>query len=209
MDHLGQTPEPPSPSVQLHDHSMLDYGAEDKMKALKYRVLWSNVIDRVILRNKIDKAAIDHLGQSSEGFSPSVQLHDHGMVDHRLEDKIKTSKYQGTWSNIIDKVILRNRIKKSPRYHEVAVLLLCWDQGFSHLNTQEEVDTLKAVFEDQFGYSATIFKLSSLGGLQVELNKQVAIFVSDHDRPHNLLIVYYAGHGRLELLGFVMQIGTS
>lgn len=146
----------------------------------------------------------------SEGFCSSVQLHDHATVDYGSEDRQKASKYQVHWSNIMDK----GNYSKPSTYQNVAVLLLCWDQGCNDLKTQEELDTLKKVFEDQFGYSATISKLSSPAKnvLQVELNKLVANFVSDHDGPHNLLIVYYAGHGKpgeiyghLELLGFVLQ----
>ena len=145
----------------------------------------------------------------SEDFRSSVQLHDRATVDYESEDEKKASKYQVHWSSIMDK----GNYRKPSTYQKVAVLLLCWDQDCNDLKTQEELDTLKKVFEDQFGYSATISKLSSPAKnvLQVELNKIVANFVSDHDGPHNLLIVYYAGHGKpgetyghLELFGFVL-----
>ena len=154
---------------------------------------------------------MDPLGQPSEESSPSAELHDHATVDYASEDITEASKYQVVWSNVMDK----GNYNKPSTYHKVAVLLLCWDQGCNHLGTQEEVDALKAVFEDQFGYSATIAKLSSpsKGVLQAELNKEVGIFVCDHGGPNNLLIVYYAGHsqrgeihGHLELFPFVLQL---
>lgn len=123
----------------------------------------------------------------------------------------------------MDKVLLQSRTdkgnySKASGYQEIAVLMLCWDQRSDAFNAQdeidqeeidqeeidqekiaqEEIDTLKKVFQDQFGYSVTISKLSppAKGVLRVEAKKQVANFVSDHDGQHNLLIVYYAGHGK-------------
>ena len=150
-----------------------------------------------------------HVGQPSKGFTSSVQLHDSSTVDYESADEMNASRYQVLWSNIMDK---GNYIKPSG-YLKAAVLLLCWDQDCVDMATQVEVDKLKAVFEDQFGYSASIAKLSpTKGKLQVQVNKQVADFVHDHDGPNNLLIVYYAGHGKpgqnfgdLEIFGYVLH----
>ena len=121
------------------------------------------------------------------------------------------SRYQVLWSNIMDK----GNYLKATGYLKVAVLLLCWNQDFDDMATKVEVDELKAVFEDKFGYSTTIAKLSlTKGVLQVQVNAQVAGFINDHDGQNHLLIIYYAGHGRpgtkygqLELHGFVPRMG--
>lgn len=156
---------------------------------------------------------MDDLGQPSQGFTSSVQLRHPSTVNYESADEMNASRYQVLWSNIMDK----GNYTKPSGYHKVAVLLLCWDQDCVDLATQEEVDKLKAVFEDKFGYDATIAKLSPANGrLQVQVNQKVANFVSDHDGQNNLLIVYYAGHGKpgknfgdLELFGFVLQIENS
>ena len=153
-----------------------------------------------------------HVGQHSEG-PPSIALfQDSSTVNYESADEIDASYYQVLWSNTMDK----GNYLKATGYLKVAVLLLCWDQDFDDMATEEEVDILKAVFEEKFGYSATIAKLSpTKGGLQVQLNRQVANFVGDHDGQNHLLIVYYAGHGKpgtmygqLELHGFVLQMGS-
>ena len=150
-----------------------------------------------------------HLGQRSNGSPSIVLLQDSSTVDYESTDEMDASRYQVLWSNTMAKG------NKGTDYLKVAVLLLCWDQKFDDMATEEEVHSLKAVFEDKFGYSATIAKLSpTKGGLQVQINREVANFVGDHDGQNNLLIVYYAGHGKpgeifgqLELHGFVLQIG--
>lgn len=154
-----------------------------------------------------------HVGQHPKGSPSIVLLQDASTVDYASADEIDASKYQVLWSNTMDK----GNYLKATGYLKVAVLLLCWDQDFDDLATKGEVDRLKAVFEGKFGYSATIAKLSpTKGGLQVQLNREVANFVGDHDGQNHLLIVYYAGHGKpgtmygqLELHGFVLQMGST
>ena len=109
---------------------------------------------------------------------------------------------------------------KPAGYHKIEVLLLYWDQNCGDLATQDEVYKLKAVFEEKFGFHATIEKLSPAdaipvrsGRLQVEVNALVATFVKNHDGASTLLIVYYAGHGKpgmhfgdLELFAYRSQM---
>lgn len=106
---------------------------------------------------------------------------------------------------------LRNQGKysKPSAYSKVEVLLLSWLEP--DIETQDEVQRLKAVFEDGFGYHATLEYLdaNSQGSLQVDLNVTVASFVKAHNGVNTLLVVYYAGHGKpgesfgdLELFGF-------
>ena len=86
----------------------------------------------------------------------------------------------------------------------------CVGNSCSDLATKEEIDDLKATFEDRFNYHAEIKYLDVTKKLQVRVNAIVATFVEQHDSPNTLLIVYYAGHGRpgpeygsLELFGSV------
>jgi len=158
---------------------------------------------------------MEHPTRPSKTWNPNIQLHDSLTVDYDSPDEKDASKYQVLWSNIINK----GNYLESTGYHSVEVLLLCWDEKCVDMATQDEVDKLKTIFEDKFGYHATIAKLSheKLGAegrrLQVQVNFEVAKFVKDHDGPNNLLIVYYAGHGKpgnrfgdLELFGFVLRL---
>ncbi|KAL8744944.1 MAG: hypothetical protein Q9190_002871 [Brigantiaea leucoxantha] len=62
---------------------------------------------------------------------------------------------------------------------------------------ETEVQDLKHVWEQEFGYFVTIEKLGmALDGLRAEVNAVVAGFVKDHDGTDTLLIVYYARHGK-------------
>ena len=153
---------------------------------------------------------MDHSGQPSEGSSLGVQAPEPARLHYESEDEMKSSKYQVLWSNLMDK----GNYKKPSGYLKVAVLLLCWDQDCVDMETQEEVEGLKEVFEKKFGYSVTTFELSTEnGGLQVQVNAEVAVFVKNHNGQNTLLIIYYAGHGKpsnrfgqLEVFGFVLQM---
>ena len=151
---------------------------------------------------------MDQTARPAKGLNTNVQLRELSTVDYESPDEIEASKHQVLWSSIMDK---GNYIRPSG-YNKVEVLLLCWAQASVDLATKEEVEKLKAVFEDKFGYNATIANLDAnrQGRLQVQVNAKVANFVEDHDGPQTLLIVYYAGHGKpgkffgdLELFGFV------
>ena len=152
-------------------------------------------------------------GRSLKTWSPNIQLQDFSNADHDSADEEDASQYRVLWSNLMDK----GKYLASTRYHKAEVLLLCWDE--KDPATMKEVDDLKTVFEVKFGYHATIAKLPRETlepegpKLQVHVNFELASFVKKHDGPNNLLIVYYAGHGKpgtrygdLELLGFVVRL---
>lgn len=152
------------------------------------------------------------LSQPSKTWSPNEPLNDPSTVNYDSADEKDASNHQVLWSNLMNK----GDYLESSGYHNIEVLMLCWDQEFVDLATQEEVEKLKTVFEDKLGFHATIAKLSLKPGgrkIQVQVNQKVAKFVNDHDGPNNLLIVYYAGHGKpgqtpgdLELFGFVLLL---
>lgn len=156
---------------------------------------------------------MDHSSASSKVRSAGVQLREPLTVDYESADEISASEYQVLWSNIMDK----GTYLRTPGYNKVEVLLLCWNQIKSDLSTRGEVEKLKSVFEDKFGYHATVAELDADGQrrLQVQVNAQVANFVNVHDGTNSLLIVYYAGHGKpgkffgdLEIFRLVLQISV-
>ena len=131
-------------------------------------------------------------------------------VNYETQDEKNDSDLQLLWSKVMDEGNYMN----SSTYKKVEVLLLCWAESWDDLGTKQEVEALKATFETAFNYHATIeyLHMSSEQGLQVRLNAKVAAFVSAHDGPDTLFIVYYAGNGRpgqeyghLELFGFVKK----
>ena len=129
-------------------------------------------------------------------------------VDYESEDEKQDSELQLTWSRVMDE----GQYKNLSTYTKVKVLLLCWAHSCSDLVTKQEVEDLKATFEIKFNYHVEIkyLDMDVEKRLQVRVNSIVAAFVSDHDGPNTLFIVYYAGHGRpggdygdLELFGSV------
>ena len=145
-------------------------------------------------------------------MKPAIDLpKDPSAVDYESEGEKQYSDLQLCWSQVMDK----GPYKTSSTYTKVEVLLLCWGHKSSDLATTNEVDDLKKTFEAHFNYHVEIKYLDTTTEqrLQVRVNSIVAAFVDEHDGPHNLLIVYYAGHGRpgreigdLELFGFVAHV---
>ena len=142
-------------------------------------------------------------------MKPAISLpQDPSTVDYESEDEKQDSDLQLLWSRVMDE----GKYKTSSTYTKVEVLLLCWEHSCNDLTTKDEVDSLKATFENRFNYHVEIRYLDTTieQRLQVRVNTIVAAFVGEHDGPNTLLIVYYAGHGRpggqygdLELFGYV------
>ncbi|CAD6590615.1 MAG: hypothetical protein ASARMPREDX12_004603 [Alectoria sarmentosa] len=140
-------------------------------------------------------------------MKPAISLpQDPSTVDYESEDEKQDSDLQLLWSRVMDE----GKYKTSSTYTKVEVLLLCWEHSCNDLTTKDEVDSLKATFENRFNYHVEIRYLDTTieQRLQVRVNTIVAAFVGEHDGPNTLLIVYYAGHGRpggqygdLELFG--------
>ena len=86
----------------------------------------------------------------------------------------------------------------STRYKKVNVLLLSWEPDFDELKVKEEVDRLKAVFENRYKFEvqSTQLKRHEFVKAQNQINKIVADWVYDYGHTNTLLIVYFAGHGR-------------
>ena len=65
------------------------------------------------------------------------------------------------------------------------------------LLTSRQVTRLQHTLEEKYRFKTSKVELTCGHGPrpQVQLNKEVANFVSGEDKEHTLLIVYYAGHG--------------
>lgn len=81
------------------------------------------------------------------------------------------------------------------RYSTVNVLLLSWAED--DLKVIVEVERLRQVFEERYGFSADQWSIPSSdshGELQDRLRK----FTKTYGKEDALLIVYYGGHGYLD-----------
>lgn len=139
-------------------------------------------------------------------MKPGIKLEDESIVGYESADEIDASNYQVVWTN----VMAEGRYLSPSVYKKVEVLLLCWKEHSRDIDTQEEVERLKSVFKEGFGYNVTIQQLDATREkkLQLQVNANVANFAEVNDGPDTLLIVYYAGHGKpgeffgeLELIG--------
>ncbi|TGO24997.1 hypothetical protein BPAE_0090g00410 [Botrytis paeoniae] len=99
----------------------------------------------------------------------------------------------------------------SVAYREVHVLLLSWDRKDDDLHVEQEVADLENVFRDIFKYKTTqkILQQNPRKHPQVQINLYLAEFVHNHDDPDTLLIVYYAGHGKLSDDGGGLALTSS
>ena len=57
---------------------------------------------------------------------------------------------------------------------------------------------LSELFRESFGFQVEHTTLNNTKPPQQQLNAAISNFVLEHDGPCNLLLVYYAGHGRFD-----------
>ena len=152
------------------------------------------------------------LPRFSKDFCPEGSQEEQSAACYDSAEEEEASRQQVLWTNTMSE----GRYQNPSLYDKVEVLLLCWK--VSDMDTTREVEDLRKVFVDDFGYHATTEYLNaeSKPKLQVQVNARVAKFVEVYDGPDTLLIVYYAGHGRpgdffgeLELTGYVFCIFLS
>ncbi|KAF1934750.1 hypothetical protein EJ02DRAFT_460934 [Clathrospora elynae] len=102
----------------------------------------------------------------------------------------KAAEMQNWWTEAIAK-----NMDLPDGYSKVAVLLIKWADELDELKTGQEAQELAALFRDRFNYHTKTVKLNVRKKPQHQLDSHISEFIRDHDGPHNLLIVYYTGHG--------------
>ena len=121
------------------------------------------------------------------------------------DDNVKlASEYQVLWQEMMSSGPFNVQ-----KYRKVAVLLLSWDPSHDDLKgVQDEVEDLKQTFESKFGYEVTSMRIPSRepGDVQLPLVGEIIPWVIANDSPDNLLIIYYAGHGRAGPVGERAQL---
>ncbi|KAM3066683.1 hypothetical protein ACMFMG_002393 [Clarireedia jacksonii] len=113
--------------------------------------------------------------------------------NYQDEEASKDSKFKAIWD---EQIGAKNT---SVTYREAHVLLLSWHPDDDDLHVEQEVRELEDVFRGTFRYTTTrkILKQNPNRPPQSQIKYYLAEFVFEHDNPNNLLIVYYAGHGKL------------
>ena len=80
------------------------------------------------------------------------------------------------------------------RYEEVHVLFLSWEQD--SLGVSQEIAELRDVFRKAYHYDTEEWQIPSVRSHN-SLVRRLTDFLAAYEDRKNLLIVYYAGHGRL------------
>ncbi|KAJ8071114.1 hypothetical protein OCU04_001455 [Sclerotinia nivalis] len=113
--------------------------------------------------------------------------------DYQDKEASEDSKLKAIWD---EQISAKNA---SLAYREAHILLLSWHREDDDLHVQQEVDDLERVFRNTFKYQTTqkVLKQDPKKHPQTQINLFLAEFVHSHDDPNTLLIVYYAGHGKL------------
>ena len=84
-------------------------------------------------------------------------------------------------------------------YKKVHALLLSWAGGDPRMDG--ELEKLKDVLDAFYNFEIETFHIPHGPGIRShhELNKHLLKFTENHSRADSLLIVYYAGHGMVDL----------
>lgn len=128
----------------------------------------------------------------SQSLTPLLNSTTGNSADEDVDFQNKALAMQAWWGEAIAK-----NMDLPEGYARVAVLLIRWaDELDKELNTGEETRELEALFRDRFHYDTKTVELNVRRKAQHQLDAHVSEFIRDNDGPHNLLIVYYTGHGR-------------
>ncbi|KAI9660526.1 MAG: hypothetical protein M1821_009877 [Bathelium mastoideum] len=123
---------------------------------------------------------------SANGFdlSPSVSTHDTNEANHKDDD------LQNHWQKV-----MCDYMNIPSGYLEVVVLLIRWDDELDELKCAGQVNELRRVFQEEFNFTTELIKLHGQFKVQHQLTNALSNFLGKYDKPHNLVIVYYTGHG--------------
>ncbi|KAL9121409.1 MAG: hypothetical protein Q9187_002035 [Circinaria calcarea] len=100
------------------------------------------------------------------------------------------SKMRAQWNSVMCKAM-----EVPQGYQNVAVLIVKWTEQLDELKSADEVKELDELLRQNFNYSTEIFEIDITTSPKLQLKKAVLDFVYKYNGRHNLLIVYYTGHG--------------
>ncbi|KAH7138317.1 hypothetical protein B0J11DRAFT_421599 [Dendryphion nanum] len=97
---------------------------------------------------------------------------------------------QTHWDEGVEK-----NLKLSSGYEQVAVLIIKWEKSLDDLNTEPEATELGDLFRNDFRYHVETADINDSSKPQHQLSEHLSKFIRCYDGQHNLLIIYYSGHG--------------
>lgn len=113
------------------------------------------------------------------------------------------SKMQGWWDQSISK-----NMGLPDGYQQVSVLLIKWHDEIDQLGVAQEVIDLEKLFKETFNYQTTVVELDAVKP-QLRLESEITRFAFENDAKHNLLILYYAGHGIYDHKEEILYLAAS
>ncbi|KAL5375336.1 hypothetical protein DPSP01_011246 [Paraphaeosphaeria sporulosa] len=132
----------------------------------------------------------DAPGHSSDITGGAELIVESDAGPHDAAQQKRAAEMQMWW----DEAIVRN-MDLPDGYAKVAVLLVKWEDELDELKTRAEAEELSAVFRDRFHFVTETVELNVSSKPQQQMRTYMSAFIQKHDGPHNLLIVYYTGHG--------------
>ncbi|KAE9969850.1 hypothetical protein EG328_006637 [Venturia inaequalis] len=140
-------------------------------------------------------------GSENEMRSPLAALQAPIRIPEDLQVLSHVSQHQVRWDSA-----MCNELELPEGYHSVAVLLIKWrEDDFKKNTSQEEVSYLETLFREKFRYHTKVVDLSHdctcleacrcRCSPQDRFDRSVSRFMEKWDAEHNLVIVYYTGHG--------------
>ncbi|KAF2851286.1 hypothetical protein T440DRAFT_449317 [Plenodomus tracheiphilus IPT5] len=127
----------------------------------------------------------------TSNVEPIVLSNEHVQDEIESNYISKTQEMQSWWEEAYAK-----HMKTPDGYAKVAVLLVKWEDEVDDMKTAKEAHELETLFREQFNYTTEIVEIGVRGRPQLQLDRDISNFIYQHDGPHNLLIIYYTGHGR-------------
>ena len=111
------------------------------------------------------------------------RTHDISYVDFHIKDLEE-------FGNLLEGAANAAFPRKLPRYSEVHVLLLSWEDD--NLGVITEVSELQDVFRQVYCYDVEEWRIPS-DHCYKALRKQITRFLNEFEDMNNLLIIYYGG----------------
>ena len=99
------------------------------------------------------------------------------------------------WLKDLDQAVKDAWPTRIIRYRTVAALLLSWEDTDMRFATQE-INRLSWVLKDGYGAEVEHWQIPSTSRADLMTFDKVRAFLDQYGNQDNLLLVYYAGHGR-------------
>ncbi|PSN69311.1 hypothetical protein BS50DRAFT_572468 [Corynespora cassiicola Philippines] len=141
----------------------------------------------------MDVETADSSGSSVTEGDPNIDQEDY-VSSPEIPKKKMESESQLWFQNAVN-----DKLKIPNSYMKVAVLVLRWNNDIDdHAEGHDkELRKLEDLFRDRFHYDYKEVKMGTSTKPQHVLNTAIQKHICDYDGPHNLLIIYYTGHGMM------------